>query len=213
VLLPKIYFEVVTLHVVAITGASGSILGIRLIEELLKANEYVAVIASEAALKVIHHEMSYESHEKVYKVSDVLKKRVFYYQKERLMEYSNDDLFAPMASGSTLFKSVIVVPCSMKTLAGIACGYTDTLIQRVIDVALKEARKCIIVPRETPLNLIHIQNLLKVKEAGVDILFPVPGFYAFPKTIEDVVDFIIGKILILLGIEQNLFISWDKNSF
>ena len=98
----------------------------------------------------------------------------------------------------------------MKTLAGIAAGYADTLITRAADVALKENRKCILVPRETPLGLIHIENLLKVKQAGADVIVPVPSFYTFPETLDDIVNFVVGKTLNLLGIEHKLFTGWGE---
>ena len=113
-----------------------------------------------------------------------------------------------MASGTADFEAVVVVPCSMKTMAAIANGYADTLINRACDVALKEKRRCIIVPRETPLNLIHLKNMYQAAKAGVEVLPPVPGFYTRPKTVDDVVNFVVGKMLNLLGKPHSLFQSW-----
>jgi len=127
-----------------------------------------------------------------------------------LTEFQNNDISSPVASGSSPFEAVVVVPTSMKTLSSIACGYTDTLIARTCDVALKEKRRCIIVPRETPLNVIHMENMLRAAKAGAVIMPPVPGFYTRPRTIDDIIDFIVGKILNLLDRKHTLFKSWGS---
>ena len=194
------------MYIVTITGASGSILGIRLIEQLLLSGKDVASIVSDSAWKVLAHETGDTSQSMAY----ILKQQGI--DTGRLKEYNNNDFSSPPSSGTSSFKAVIVAPCSMKTLSGIASGYADTLINRIVDVALKESRKCILIPRETPLNLIHIENMLRIKQAGAEILLPVPGFYTFPETIDDVIDFIIGKTLNLLGIKHQLFQSWGENS-
>jgi len=196
------------MYITAITGASGSILGIRLIEELLRAGQEVSAIVSGSAWKIIQHEIL-NNKEKASALADILKIRKCGNLKN-FREYKNDDFFSPFASGTSRFRAIIIIPCSMKTLAGVASGYADNLINRAADVALKENRKCILVPRESPLNLIHIENLLKAKQAGADIVMPVPPFYANPKTIDDVVDFIVGKVLSLLGIEHELFTPWGE---
>jgi 4-hydroxy-3-polyprenylbenzoate decarboxylase len=194
--------------IVAIAGASGPIMGIRLIEELLNLEEDVAAIVSNTGRKIIEHEVlnnnAYTS------LKDLLEKRGVARKTGLLKEYDNSDFFSPSASGSTDFEAVVVVPCSMKTLSAIASGYADNLIVRTCDVAFKEKRRCIIVPRETPLNLIHVENMRKAILAGAEIVPPVPGFYTHPKTVDDVVDFIVGKILNLLGRKQGLFKSWGE---
>jgi 4-hydroxy-3-polyprenylbenzoate decarboxylase len=197
--------------VVGITGASGSIIGVRLIEELLNGGEQVTGIVSEKAWLVIGHELSY------YKQSDSPLKQLMAYRGEvedlsNFKEYKDDDFGGSVASGSSRFEAMVVAPCSMKTLSAVANGYANTLITRVCDVALKESRKCILVPRETPLSLIHIENMRKVAMAGGLIVPPMPGFYIGPKTIDDVVDFVVGKVLNLLGKEHNLFKSWEDIS-
>ena len=127
-----------------------------------------------------------------------------------LSEFNNNDFFAPVASGSTKFKAMVVIPCSMKTLSAIVHGYADSLITRTCDVALKERRRCIIVPRETPLSVVHTRNLHRAALAGIEIVPPVPGFYTRPESVDDVVNFIVGKVLNLLGYDHDLFESWGK---
>lgn len=193
--------------VVAITGASGPILGIRLIEELLKAGASVTGIASRGSVGIMEHELScsipIDS-----PLTFLLKDRGNIASLENFKEFDERDFQAPCASGSSDFEAIVVVPCSMKSLSAIANGYADNLITRACDVALKEKKKCLLVPRETPFNLIHIENMRKAALAGAVIVPPVPGFYAKPKTVDDVIDFIIGKILNLLGIKQELLKSW-----
>jgi polyprenyl P-hydroxybenzoate and phenylacrylic acid decarboxylases len=193
--------------VVGLSGASGPIMGIRLIEELLQLKEQVVAVASSPARQIIEHEVI--GPDKAYtSLADIIRLRNRFADLSGLKEFDNSDFFSPSASGSAAFEAVVVVPCSMKTLAAIANGFADSLITRTCDVALKEKRRCIIVPRETPLNLIHIKNMYQAAQAGVEILPPVPGFYTRPKTVDDVVDFILGKILNLLGKEHSLFNGW-----
>jgi 4-hydroxy-3-polyprenylbenzoate decarboxylase len=176
-----------------IGGASGSIYGIRLLEELKKNKVEVHLVVSEGAKKIIEHETSF-------KFKD-LKKRADYC-------YENNDLFAGPASGSFKLDAMIVCPCSMKTLSAIANGYGDTLTSRAASCQLKEERKLVLVIRETPLDLPGIENMRKAKIAGASILPAMPGFYHKPKKIEDLVDFIVGKILDQLRIDHSLFKRW-----
>lgn len=196
------------MYILAITGASGCIIGVRLAEELLSAGEDVGVIVSETGWETLRHELFRNTmHPATF--SGVLHARGFD-RTDKLHEYGNDDFFAPPASGSYPFRAVIVAPSSMKTLASIAHGCSSSLITRAADVALKEARMCILVPRETPLNLIHLENLLKAKQAGAHIVMPVPAFYNHPETIDDVVNSIVGRILSLLGIHSELVRPWGR---
>lgn len=180
--------------IIAITGASGVIYGIRLLEILASRDVETYLIVSETAKKIISIETE---HDPTYIES--LATRVF----------SNDDMTAPIASGSFKFDAMVIIPCSMKTLGMIANGIADNLITRAADVAIKEGRKLILVPRETPLSAIHLENMLKLAKLGVVILPACPAFYHEPSKIRDLVDFIIGKVLDQLGIEHSLFKRWS----
>ena len=179
----------------SIGGASGSIYGIRLLEELCKTDAEVHLTVSEGAKKIIEHETGY-------KFKDIKKKTDFYFE--------NNDLFSPPASGSFQLDAMIVCPCSMKTLSAIANGYGDTLTSRAASCCLKENHKLILVIRETPLDLPGIKNMLYAKQAGATILPAMPGFYHKPKKIDDLVDFIVGKALDQIGIQHTLFKRWGS---
>jgi 4-hydroxy-3-polyprenylbenzoate decarboxylase len=196
--------------VVAISGASGPILGIRLIEELLNSGEKVAAIVSEAACQIIEYEIL-QGESPFSSLKDLLVTRNLSGNHDLLSEFKNNDFFAPVASGSTKFEAMVVIPCSMKTLSAIVHGYADSLITRTCDVALKERRRCIIVPRETPLSVVHTENIHRAALSGIEIVPPVPGFYTRPESVDDVVNFIVGKVLNLLGRDHRLFESWGKN--
>jgi 4-hydroxy-3-polyprenylbenzoate decarboxylase len=182
--------------VVAITGASGVIYGKRLLEVLKEKNVETHLIISRIATKLIEYELGT-------KLENV--------EKLAAHAYSADDLFAPVASGSFKTDGMVIIPCSMKTMAGIANGYSDNLILRAAEVALKEKRKLILVPRETPLSSIHINNMLKLSRLGAIIVPAMPAYYHKPKDIDDLVDFIVGKVLDLLGIEHKLFKRWRES--
>jgi 4-hydroxy-3-polyprenylbenzoate decarboxylase len=179
--------------IVGISGSSGSILGIKLLEFLWSANYETHLVISSPAEGIIPHETEYG-------VEDV--------KKLAAKVYDNKDFFAPVASGSFKTDGMVIIPCSMKTLAGIASGYSDNLMLRSADVCLKERRKLVLVTRETPLSLIHISNMKKVTKAGAVVLPPVLSFYSKPKTIDDMVNHTIGKVLDVLGIENELYERW-----
>ncbi len=188
--------------VVGITGASGSIYAKRLIEELLRLDLEIHVIATATAEKVFAYELDLEFK------SYMEKLRKQYHQ---LILEENDNLFAGIASGSYGFDAMIVMPCSMGTLGEIAYGLSKNLLVRAADVALKEKRPLILVPRETPLNAIHLENMLKLAKMDVSILPAMPGFYHKPKSLEEVIDFVVGKVLDHLGIHHQLFQKWTDH--
>ncbi len=176
--------------VVAITGASGVIYGKRLLEELKKKKIETHLIVSKAAEKVIEHELG------------LSKKNL-----ENLADHAYDieELTAPLMSGSFKTDGMVIIPCSMKTLAAIAHGFADNLILRAADVTLKEKRRLVVVPRETPLNIVHLSNMLAAAELGVFVVPAMPAFYHKPKKIEDFVDFVVGRVLDCFDVENKLF--------
>lgn len=175
--------------IVGITGASGSIYALRLVQ-MLRANDVeVDVISTDMGKKLIEYEESDLPLEKL------------------KIDYE-DDMFAPPASGSSKFDALVVVPSSMKTVSSISNGYSNTLVTRTADVALKENRKLVIVPRETPLNSIHLENMTKLSKMGATILPASPGFYHNPKSVMDVVDHVVGKIMDTLEVEHEIFDRW-----
>ena len=182
--------------IVGITGASGVIYGVRLLQ-ILKDFDYVEthLIVSEIGKRILKLETDY-NYEELTKMADFV--------------YDESDLFAPPSSGSSRFDAMVIIPCSMKTLAAISQGFSHNLITRAADVMIKEGRKLVIVPRETPLNSVHIENMLRLSREGVSIVFAAPAFYHRPKTLMDVVDFIVGKVLDRIGIEHNLYERWER---
>jgi len=178
----------------SIGGASGTIYGVRILEELIKTENEVHLVVSKGAKKILEHETEY-------KYNDLKKKANIC--------YDNDDLFAAPASGSFQIDGMIIAPCSMKTLSAVANGYGDTLTSRTASCCLKEGRKLVLVIRETPLDLPGIKNMLSAKQSGAIVLPAMPAFYYMPKRIEDLVDFIVGKVFDQLGIKNSLFKRWE----
>jgi 4-hydroxy-3-polyprenylbenzoate decarboxylase len=179
--------------VIGLSGASGIIYGIRLLEILHSIDIQTYLIISEWAKKNIEIETQ---------------KTLEYVKSLSFVDYDNFKLDASVSSGSFLHDGMVIVPCSMKSLSSIANGYDDTLISRAASVTLKESRKLIIVPRETPLSRIHLENMIKLQEAGAIILPAMPGFYHKPSTIDEIIDHLVGKILDQLKIEHDLFNRW-----
>ncbi len=176
--------------VVGMTGASGVIYGIKLLENI---REERYLILSENAGKIIEYETEH-SLDEVRALSTKF--------------YENANLEADISSGSRKFDAMVIIPCSMNTLSKIANGISDNLITRIASICLKERRKLVLVPRETPLSTIHLQNMAKLSELGGIILPAMPGFYGNPKDIDDIVNFIVGKVLDVLGIENTLYKRW-----
>jgi flavin prenyltransferase len=190
-------------YILAITAASGPILGIRLAEELLRSSE-VHLIISSGAFRIIRDETGFDWS------GDTEVKLRKHFATNRLFFRDNHDMSAPPASGSFKTDGMIIAPCSMKTLSGVACGYANNLIERAADVTIKEGRPLILSPRETPFSSIHLENMLKLSRIGVRIVPPIPAFYHKPSTISDLTDFMVGKILDSMGIDHNLFRRWGS---
>lgn len=180
--------------VVAMTGASGAILGIRLLQELRKSGAETHLIISDWARRTIELETDYTL-EQVCAIADVV--------------HPANDLAASVSSGSFQTDGMVIMPCSMKTLSAIANGFSYNLIARAADVALKERRPLIVVPRETPLSSIHLRNMLSLSGDGAILLPPCIGFYICPKTLDDVVDHLVGKVLDELRIPHQLYRRWE----
>lgn len=182
--------------IIGISGASGVQYGIRLLETLNKMKGIKThLVMSESAKQLVGIETSYSAGD-ILELAD--------------SAYEDDDFTAPIASGSHRTKGMIVAPCSMKSLASIATGMSDTLLSRAADVCLKEKRPLILMVRETPLNLIHIENMEKAARAGATILPASPAFYPKPKSIDDMIDFMAGRALDLLDIEHDLYKRWRE---
>jgi len=193
-------------YVVALTGASGVLYGKRLVQEILAAGSEVALLISRPGWLVLEHEEALQADQA--ERLEVLRRWLRVGREAPLAYYENEDLLAPVASGSHRWQALIVVPASMACVAAVAHGSASNLIERTADVALKERRPLILVPREMPLSLVHLRNLVAAAEAGAIIAPAMPGFYHQPKTVDEVVDFVVGKVLDLLGIEHRLFRRW-----
>ncbi len=193
--------------VVAISGASGSIYGLRLLKALLERGHSVYATATDAGLKVMAHETDYRGGPML---AFLESQGVTPAENSALHELAATDLFAPIASGSFRHDGMVVAPCSMRTLGAIANGIADDLVHRAADVCLKERRPLILLPRETPLSAIHLKNMLRADRAGAVILPPAPSFYHHPGTIEDLVDTVIARVLDHLGIDHDLTPRWGE---
>lgn len=188
--------------IVALTGASGVIYGIRLLEELLKAEIEVHLVASNPACKVLQKELDWEFGDEI---EDTFRQHLA----GSWFFYDNEKIEAAIASGSFLTDAMIVIPCSMSSIANIANGVSKSLIERAADVILKEKRQLIVVPRETPLSSIHLRNMLSLAEMGVHIIPAMPGFYHRPKSIGEIVNFVVGKVLDAVKIDHHLFKRYE----
>lgn len=194
---------------VAFTGASGMPYGIRLVECLLGAGCEVWLLYSQVAQIVARQEMDIELPSRPAEVQRALSER-FGAAPDQLRVFGREEWFAPLASGSNPADAMVVCPCTMGTLASIAAGLSQNLIERAADVAIKEGRKLVLVPRETPFSPIHLENMLKLARLGVVILPPSPGFYTHPQTVEDMVDFVVARVLDQIGVPNDLMRRWGE---
>ncbi|MBF0377236.1 MAG: UbiX family flavin prenyltransferase [Desulfamplus sp.] len=195
-------------YIVAICGASGAIYGIRLIKALMERPYHVIVMISDGGLRVFEHETIFNGQSPL---KDFLALEETKFHDDATLEvFSQHDMFAEPASGSFIHSGMAIVPCSMKTLGSISSGLADNLITRSADVCLKERRPLILAPRETPLSLIHLENMTRACRAGATILPPCPSFYTFPLTIEQLCDTVVARILDHLGVEHDLVQRWSN---
>lgn len=190
---------------VAITGASGAIYALRTVRALLMCEARVDVVVSEFGWMLLRDEAGFAGKQQNFAG---FIRALYGVPTDHLALHPLKDLAATLASGSTRSDGMVVVPCSMKTLAGIAHGLSRNLIERAADVTLKERRPLVIVPRETPMNLIQLRNMVAVAEAGAVAVPAMPAFYQKPETFDDLADFIVGRILSLMGIKHNLYPAW-----
>jgi len=189
------------------TGASGAQYGLRLLEYLLKANCRVYLMISAPGQIVISMETDLELPGRSAEIQKVLAAK-YGASGEQLRVFGREEWTAPVASGSSVPDAMVVCPCTMGTLSGIAVGASKNLIERAADVVLKEGRKLVIVPRETPLSAIHLENMLRLARLGVSVLPPNPGFYHNPQNIDDLVDFVVARILDQLDVPHDLAKRW-----
>ena len=180
---------------VGITGASGAVYAVRLIEALVENEVYVEVCASEMGEKVLAYETGGLSTKKLAEAYGVKR-------------YAPDDLFAPPASGTSVPDVTVIAPASVSTLGKVASGTGTNLIHRVADVALKERKKLVVLEREMPYSLVHLRNMAAITEAGGLVVSAAPGFYNHPETLEDLVDFVVGKVLDVIGVGHELVERW-----
>ena len=203
--------------VVAITGASGSPYGVRLLEVLLRAGRTVHLTISPAAVEVMERELertvrldAFDPAELLGDTADVLNEPPPASWRRRLHYHHYRDFGAGIASGSFLTGGMVICPCSMGTAAAVAHGLSQNLIHRAADVHLKERRKLILVPRETPLHLVQLRNLVACAEAGAVVLPASPGFYNRPRSLQDMIDFVVGRVCDQLGVENHLLRRWGE---
>jgi len=194
----------------ALTGASGLPYALRLLECLLRSGQRVQLVYSQAAQIVAKQEMGFTLPSRPQETRKFLLEHLGEFSGE-LAVYGRDDWFAPMASGSNPGDGMVICPCTMGTLAAVATGMSDDLIARAADVMLKEKRPLILVPRETPFSAIHLENMLRLTHAGAVILPPNPGFYHHPETVQDMVDFVVARILDHLGVDHELMARWGRS--
>lgn len=190
-------------YIVAITGASGVIYGIRLTETLLAQGHEVHLVVSQPGCLVMKQEMGWDLDQRP---EERLRQ---YFPHANLYLYNNADIAARLASGSFITQGMVIAPCTMSTMAAVAHGSSNNLIERAADVILKERRPLTIVPRETPLSVIHLRNMLQLAEMGVSIVPAMPAFYHQPRSIDEMVSFMTGKILDIMGISNDSFKRYE----
>jgi len=194
----------------ALTGASGMPYGVRLLECLLGAGVRVYLLYSQAAQIVARQEMNLALPTRAREVEESFARK-YGAAAGQLRVFGREEWFAPVASGSNPADAMVICPCTMGTLAAVACGLADNLIERAADVMLKERRTLVLVPRETPLSAIHLENMLRLTHAGAVILPANPGFYHHPAKVEDLTDFVVARVLDQLAVPHQLMPRWGES--
>lgn len=190
-------------YIIALTGASGIEYGLGLISELLQREHEVHLVISEPAALVMRQEMDWPTD---VPLQDVLQAHL---PAGNLYYYHNSDIGARIASGSFVTEAMVIIPCTMSTLAAVANGLSNNLVERAADVMLKEQRPLILVPRETPLSAVHLRNMLALAELGVAIVPAMPAFYHRPQSVQEIISFMVGKVLDVMKIPHNIFRRYD----
>ena len=194
---------------IAITGASGSIYAQRITEFLLTTDVgRIYLIASDAGKQVLDFELK-KSNEPG-SLKRIFSGELLDVEKQKIRIFKSDDLFAPVASGSSVPDTMVILPCSMGTLGRISAGMSSNLLERSADVILKQKKHLVVCPRETPFSQIHLKNMLTLSEMGVDVVPPMPAFYQKPKTIDDMVDFVVGRVCEMINLSHEFYEPWNK---
>lgn len=197
-----------TRYFVGLTGASGHAYAQALIRALVGAGRQVDLSLTDAGSKVLRHELGIDAGERGERLSSVLSSWLGPEVAPSVRAFACDRIEAPPSSGTALSGGVILCPCSMGTLARVAAGFSSNLVERAADVALKEKRPLVVVPRETPMSAIHLENLLRLARLGAIVLPASPGFYHRPRSVDDLVLHVVGKILDVLGVPHALSVRW-----
>lgn len=191
---------------VGISGASGAIYAEKLISHISESMERTYIIMTSTAEKVIQHELAGQTSLLLRCISGDLTPT----EREKIRVFKNNDLFAPIASGTSVPDAMVIVPCSMGTLGRISGGLSSNLLERAADVILKERKKLVLAVRESPLHTIHLQNMTKLSELGAIITPLMPGFYNHPSTVDDIVEFMVGKIMDQVGLSHDFYKKWNS---
>ncbi|WP_128894444.1 UbiX family flavin prenyltransferase [Longirhabdus pacifica] len=193
--------------VVGITGASGAIYGVKFCQALLERGFSIHLVITDAGWRVLHEELNWSASKRMDSLASAFGDYPGTYTYHPVQ-----DIGASIASGSFRVEGMVIIPCSMGTLARVAHGLSDNLMERTADVMLKEKRKLIMLPRETPLHTIHLENMLKLSQMGVSMVPAMPAFYYKPETLDDMVDFLIGKVMDLMQLDNQMFRRWGEEN-
>ena len=196
-------------YTIAISGASGAPYALRLLQALAKGGHSIYLTISGDGLSILNDETGMMLKGSETDIQYALEKHLEA-KEGQINFFDEDNMYAPIASGSVKVDAMVVIPCSMKALASISQGFASNLIERAADVMLKEKRKLIIVPRETPLSVIHLRNMLRLAEAGCHVIPAMPAFYHHPKRVSDMVDFVAGRVLDSMGVDNDLSPRWGS---